>query len=97
MRDATALSQPVKATRFSIQLCGKAMALELFLHRQFVIKRENTDVSRDVPARSTNNVFRGACNFETARCRTKQLIAIQTAFEQCRSYLLNAFAMCCAQ
>jgi hypothetical protein len=57
MRDATALSQRVKAPQFSIQLCGKAVAMEPFMHRQFVIKRENTAFARCILHSSGNSVF----------------------------------------
>jgi hypothetical protein len=60
------LSQRVKAERFSIQLCGKAVAMEPFMHRQFVIKRENTGFARCMPvAAATAFLFR-AYIFETA-------------------------------
>jgi hypothetical protein len=56
VRDATALSQRVKTGRFSIQDSGKAVAVELFMHRQFVIKRENIGFPRTAPTTRANIV-----------------------------------------
>jgi hypothetical protein len=50
------LSQRVKAPQFSIQHWGKAVAMELLMHRQFVINRENTAFSRRMRIQHTNNV-----------------------------------------
>jgi hypothetical protein len=66
VRDATALSQRVKTRRFPIQDSGKAVAMELFMHRQLVIKRENTGVSMHVPARCNSVVCFIAYRFESA-------------------------------
>jgi hypothetical protein len=45
LHDAPALSQRVKTLRAWIQHWGNAVTLELFVHRQFAVKRENIGLS----------------------------------------------------
>jgi hypothetical protein len=56
MDDATTLSQRVNAVRSAIQLLGKPVAMEPFVHRQSVIKRENIGFPRTGFAMKRNSV-----------------------------------------
>jgi hypothetical protein len=94
--DTSELSQRVNTARFSIQLCGDPVATELS-RIDSLSSRAKTLAFFDVCRRdATTSPWFMHTSLEVRWRRTKQLIAIRSAFEQKRFPSLNAFAICCA-